>query len=381
MQKRSDSLKVMTIVGTRPEVIRLSRVINALEKSVQHILVHTGQNFDHDLSGVFFTDLNISKPTYQLQCGADTPSASIAKILLEVEKVVIVEQPDAVLILGDTNSCLAALVAKKHQIPIFHMEAGNRCFDMRVPEETNRRLVDHMADINLTYSQIARSYLISEGIRPELIINTGSPMKEVLDFYHDEIEASDILERLSLQMAEYFLVSVHRAECVDHEQNLSLLLKSLNALGEKYDKRIVVSTHPRTRKAMNKLDMKFNKNISFENPFGYFDYVKLQKNAFLVLSDSGTITEEASILGFPALNIRSTHERPEGMEEGAVMLVGLEWPRISQAVELCNKSIFKSRSSTKIVSDYDVDNVSDKVVKTIISYTDYVNRYIWRKTS
>tara|TARA_A100001011_G_scaffold356563_1_gene400687 strand:- start:5418 stop:6548 length:1131 start_codon:yes stop_codon:yes gene_type:complete len=372
-------LKVLTIVGTRPELIRLSMVIKKLEKNFNHVLVHTGQNYDYELNEIFFNEFQIKKPKYYLDSARENASKTIGQILIDVDDVLEKENPDAILILGDTNSCISALAAKRRKIPIFHMEAGNRCFDMRVPEEINRKIVDHISDINMTYSTIARDYLIMEGIRPEKIIKTGSPMKEVLDFHNDNIENSDILNKLKLVEDKFFLVSCHREENIDDNDNFSNLCESINAIAEKYCMPIVFSTHPRTRKVINKNKIKFNKLVMLSKPLGFFDYNKLQRSSKCVLSDSGTITEESSISNFRALNIRYSNERPEGFEEGAVMMVGLKKNRIMQALNILSTQSKGSQSCLKIVSDYEVDNVSEKVIRAITSYVDYVNFNTWKK--
>lgn len=371
-------LKVMTIVGTRPEIIRLSSVINKLESSnaIEHILVHTGQNYDYELNEVFFNDFNLRKPDYFLDAAGGGPAETIGKILIAVDPIMEKEQPEAVLILGDTNSCLCAIPAKKRHIPIFHMEAGNRCFDQRVPEETNRKIVDHTSDINLTYSDIAREYLLREGLPADRIIKTGSPMYEVIDNKLDDIESSDILSKLNLTKEEYFVVSAHREENISSEKNFLDLVDTLNTISEIYKLPIIVSTHPRTRNKINDLNIKFNPLISLMKPLGFNDYVKLQKDAKAVLSDSGTISEESSILKFRALNIREAHERPEAMEEGSVMMVGLHKDRILQGLEILQT---QSTKTLRQVADYSMPNVSDKVLRIILSYTDYINKTVWKK--
>lgn len=371
-------LKVMTVVGTRPEIIRLAAVIDKLEKSeaINHIIVHTGQNYDYELNEVFFKDFNMRKPDYFLETATGKPSETIGNILIKMDSLLDEVKPDAFLVLGDTNSCLAAIVAKKKKIPIFHMEAGNRCFDQRVPEETNRKIVDHTADINLTYSDIAREYLMREGLPADRIIKTGSPMFEVINMKLKDIEASNILERLGLGVRKYFVVSVHREENVGSVRNFLNLVESLNAVAEKYEMPIIVSTHPRTRKRIEELGVKFNPLVNLMKPLGFNDYVKLQKEAKAVLSDSGTISEESSILGFPALNIREAHERPEAMEEASVMMVGLQKERIMQGLAVLET---QDKITLRNVSDYSMPNVSDKVLRIILSYTDYINRVVWRK--
>jgi UDP-N-acetylglucosamine 2-epimerase (non-hydrolysing) len=372
-------LKVLTVVGTRPEIIRLARVIAKLDQCCDHVLVHTGQNYDYELNGIFFDDLAIRKPDHFLSAAGVSGADTIGKVIIAVDGVLASERPDAVLVLGDTNSCLAVIPAKRRKIPTFHMEAGNRCFDMRVPEEINRRIVDHTADINLPYSDIAREYLLREGLAPDTIVKTGSPMYEVLHHYHDRIKASDALSRLGLERYGYFVVSVHREENIDSEGNFASLVEVLNALAQRYDLPIIVSTHPRTQKRIDALEVKFAPQIHLLKPLAFTDYVSLQHQARAVLSDSGTITEESSILNFPALNIRDAHERPEGMEEASVMLVGLNPERIMQALDIL---LAQPRGEVRLlrpVADYSMPNVSDKVLRVIISYTDYVNRTVWKK--
>ncbi len=369
-------LKVMTVVGTRPEIIRLSAVINKLEesKAVEQILVHTGQNYDYELNEVFFKDLKLKKPDYFLNAATGTAVETIGQILMKIDPVMEQVQPDAFLVLGDTNSCLCAIAAKRRHIPIFHMEAGNRCFDQRVPEETNRKIVDHIADINLTYSDIAREYLLREGLSPERVIKTGSPMYEVLNSRKDDIEKSDVLERLGLEQGKYFVVSVHREENIDSETNFLDLVDSLNIIAETYKLPLIVSAHPRTRNMIKVKGVAFNPFVKTMKPLGFNDYVKLQINAKAVLSDSGTISEESSILGFRALNIRQSHERPEAMEEASVMMVGLKKERILQALEVLET---QGKDTLRLVEDYSMPNVSAKVLRIILSYTDYVNRVVW----
>lgn len=371
-------LKVMTVVGTRPEIIRLAAVIDKLEKSeaVDHVIVHTGQNYDYELNEVFFKDFNMRKPDYFLETATGKASETIGNILIKMDSLLDEVSPDAFLVLGDTNSCLAAIVAKKKKIPIFHMEAGNRCFDQRVPEETNRKIVDHTADINLTYSDIAREYLLREGLPADRIIKTGSPMFEVINMKLKDIEASDVVERLNLEVGKFFVVSAHREENVGSDRNFLNLVDSLNAVAEKYNMPIIVSTHPRTRKRIEQLGVQFNPLVNLMKPLGFNDYVKLQKDAKAVLSDSGTISEESSILGFPALNIREAHERPEAMEEASVMMVGLQKDRIMQGLSILET---QERTTLRKVADYSMPNVSDKVLRIILSYTDYINRVVWRK--
>ncbi len=374
-------LKVMTVVGTRPEIIRLSRVMAQLDKYCNHLIIHTGQNYDYELNEVFFDDLGIRKPDAFLGAAGKTAAETIGQIIISVDEMLEKHKPEALLILGDTNSCLAAISAKRRKIPVFHMEAGNRCFDFRVPEEINRKIVDHTSDINLTYSDIAREYLLREGFPPDQIIKTGSPMKEVLEFYKSEIDSSEILSKLSLNSKDYFVVSSHREENVDSEINLINLIASLNLLAEQFNKTIIFSTHPRTRKKLESLSLTINPLIQFCKPFGFFDYVKLQCEAICTLSDSGTITEESSILNFPALNLREVHERPEGFEEGAVMMVGNNFNRIIQSLEILRCQGREARRDINIVNDYDVENVSIKVLRIIQSYTDFINRKVWKKDS
>ncbi|HDR1156171.1 TPA: non-hydrolyzing UDP-N-acetylglucosamine 2-epimerase [Pasteurella multocida] len=372
-------LKVMTVVGTRPEIIRLSRVIVACDKHFQHILVHTGQNYDYELNEVFFHDLGIRKPDYFLNAAGKTSSATIGNVIIAVDQLLEETQPEALLVLGDTNSCLAVLPAKRRKIPTFHMEAGNRCFDMRVPEEINRRIVDHTADINLTYSTIARNYLIAEGLSPDLIIKTGSPMFEVLHFYHERIKHSKILDKLGLTPFQYFVVSAHREENINSEPHFLDLIHTLNAVAKKYQYPVIVSTHPRTRKRIEELNITFHPLIQLLKPLGFLDYNKLQLMAKATLSDSGTINEESSILNFPALNLRQAHERPEGMEEAAVMLVGLQAERVLQGLAILDEQRRGQERDLRLVADYSMPNVSAKVIRILLSYTDYVNRVIWKK--
>jgi UDP-N-acetylglucosamine 2-epimerase (non-hydrolysing) len=373
-------LKVMTVVGTRPEIIRLSRVLARLDETCEHILVHTGQNYDYELSQVFFEDLGIRKPDYFLNAAVSSASASetIGKIIIAMDPLLTKVRPDAMLILGDTNSCLSVIPAKRQKIPVFHMEAGNRCFDQRVPEEINRRIVDHTADVNLTYSSIAREYLLREGLPPDLVIKTGSPMAEVLSFYQDRIAASPILSVMQLAKRKYFVVSAHREENIDSPTSFTKLVGVLNALAQEYQLPVIVSCHPRTKKKFDEHQVVFHSAVQIMKPLGFHDYVKLQMDAKAVLSDSGTITEESSILGFPALNLREAHERPEGMEEAAVMMVGLEIERIKQGLSILEHQTQDTRP-TGPVADYSALNVSEKVVRLIHSYTDYVNRVVWKK--
>lgn len=372
-------IKVMTVVGTRPEIIRLSRVLAVLDGSAEHVLVHTGQNYDYELNEVFFKDLEINKPDYFLSAAGKTSAETIARVIEKIDPIMEKEKPEAILILGDTNSCLAAIPAKRRKIPVFHMEAGNRCFDQRVPEEINRKIVDHISDINLPYSSIAREYLLHEGLPADRIIKTGSPMFEVLNHYSKKIKSSGVLACLKLTPGSFFVVSAHREENIDSDENLSKLGGILNMLAKGYGKRVIVSTHPRTRKRFESKKMRFHKNVELLKPLGFSDYVCLQKNAFVVLSDSGTITEESSILNFPALNIREAHERPEGMEEAAVIMTGLEINRVRQAVEAVATKKTGRGAYHKVVEDYNVPNVSEKVFRIILSYTDYVNRNVWYK--
>lgn len=372
-------LKVMTIVGTRPEIIRLSRVMAKLDAYCEQVIVHTGQNYDYELNEVFFSDLGIRKPDAFLKSAGCTAAETIGQVIIAADRAMQVYKPEAILLLGDTNSCLAAIAAKRRKIPIFHMEAGNRCFDFRVPEEINRRIVDHVADINLTYSDIARHYLLREGLPPDQVIKTGSPMREVLEYYKSGIEASDVIHRLALQPEHYFLVSAHREENVDSPTRLRQLLRLMDSLAENYGEPVIVSTHPRTRNHLNELESTAHPLVHFLSPFGFLDYVKLQTQARCVLSDSGTITEESSILNFPALNLREVHERPEGFEEASVMLVGLSSERVMQALTLLEDQPRGSDRGLRLVDDYAPQNVSEKVLRIIQSYTDFVNREVWRK--
>ncbi|TQP52304.1 non-hydrolyzing UDP-N-acetylglucosamine 2-epimerase [Vibrio cholerae] len=376
-----NKLKVVTVVGTRPEIIRLSRTIAKLDEYTDHILVHTGQNYDYELNQIFFDDLGIRAPDVFLECAGGSAAETMAQVISKSDKLFEEVKPEAVLILGDTNSALSAISAKRKKIPIFHMEAGNRCFDLRVPEEINRKIVDHIADVNLPYSDIARDYLLREGISPDFIVKTGSPMDEVLNYYAHKIESSDVLERLQLTSEGYFLVSVHREENVDSERNINNYVIALNTIAEKYSLPIIVSTHPRTRKKIDQLNLQFHPLVRLMKPLGFSDYIHLQKEAKVVLSDSGTITEESSILNFPAVNIREAQERPEGFEEGAVMFTGMSGVRILQAIEILADQPRGSKRLLNKVSDYTAPNVSDKVLRTIISYTDYVNRVVWKKNA
>jgi UDP-N-acetylglucosamine 2-epimerase (non-hydrolysing) len=373
-------LKVMTIVGTRPEVIKLSRVIAELDRRVTHVLVHTGQNYDYELNQVFFDELGIRKPNHFLECAGETAAETIGNVIIRSDRVLAKEKPDALLLLGDTNSCLAVIPAKRRKIPVFHMEAGNRCFDERVPEEINRRLVDHAADINLPYTEHARRYLLDEGLRPETVIKTGSPMCEVLQHYGPRIHRSRILRTLGLAPGRYFVVSAHREENVDDPRNLRGLLDSLDAVAKRDGRRIIFSTHPRTRARLAGTKRSGHPSkIEFLKPLGFLDYIKLQMNAYCVLSDSGTLTEESSILGFPAVMIRQAHERPEGMDEATVIMADLQPARVLDAIDLAVAHHVRRKKPFRIVDDYTAGNVSQKVVRVILSYTDYVNRTVWRK--
>lgn len=374
-------LKVATVVGTRPEIIRLSRVLASLDRHCDHVLVHTGQNYDYELNEIFFQDLGIRKPDHFLNAAGATGAETIGKVIIGTDQALAEIQPDAMLVLGDTNSCMAVLAAKRRKIPTFHMEAGNRCFDQRVPEEINRRIVDHTSDINLTYSDIAREYLLREGLPSDRIIKTGSPMFEVLNHYRDGIEASDVLDRLDLAPGQFFVVSAHREENIDSDHNFAKLVKLLNTVAATYDLPVIVSTHPRTQKRVDAMGVKFHANVRLLKPLGFKDYNKLQVSSRAVLSDSGTITEESSILNFPALNIREAHERPEGMEEASVMMVGLETDRALQALELLAHQSRGADRDFRLVADYSMPNVSEKVVRIIHSYTDYVNRVVWKKAN
>ncbi|RYU44044.1 UDP-N-acetylglucosamine 2-epimerase (non-hydrolyzing) [Aliivibrio finisterrensis] len=372
-------LKVMSVVGTRPEIIRLSRVLAKLDEHCEHILVHTGQNYDFELNEVFFNDLGVRKPDYFLDAAGKNAAETIGQVIIKVDQALDEIQPDAMLVLGDTNSCLSAIPAKRRKVPIFHMEAGNRCFDQRVPEETNRRIVDHTADINLTYSSIARDYLLAEGLPADRIIKTGSPMFEVLNHYMPQIDASDVLSRLGLKQGQFFVVSAHREENVDSPKQLAKLAESLNRVAEHYNLPVIVSTHPRTRNRIEAQGVEFHKNIQLLKPLGFHDYNHLQKNAKVVLSDSGTINEESSIMNFPALNLREAHERPEGMEEASVMMVGLSVERIMQALQILESQPSGDERLLRPVYDYSMPNVSDKMVRIIHSYTDYVKRVVWKE--
>ena len=372
-------MKIVTVVGTRPEIIRLSRVIAKLDQYCEHVLIHTGQNYDYELNQIFFDDLGIRKPDHFLNAAGASGAETIGKVIIAVDGVLAAEKPDAMLVLGDTNSCMAVIPAKRRKIPTFHMEAGNRCFDMRVPEEINRRIVDHTADINLTYSTIARDYLLREGLPPDMVIKTGSPMFEVLNHYREGIEASDVLSRLQLEAGKFFVVSAHREENVDSDKNFLKLVGILNRVAEHYAYPVIVSTHPRTQKRVDAMGVTFNPLVRLLKPLGFKDYNKLQMTAKVVLSDSGTINEESSILNFPALNLREAHERPEGMEEAAVMMVGLEETRVMQALHVLEFQQRGEQRGLRLVSDYSMPNVAEKVVRLIHSYTDYVSRVVWKR--
>ena len=371
----------MTVVGTRPEIIRLARILTALDQSeaVEHIIVHTGQNYDYELNQIFFEDLGLRKPDYFLEAAGKTAAETVGNILIKIDPLLEEVQPEAFLVLGDTNSCLCAIPAKKRQIPIFHMEAGNRCFDQRVPEETNRKIVDHTSDVNLTYSDIAREYLLKEGLPADRIIKTGSPMSEVLIHYLPEIEKSEVLTRLNLKEGKYFVVSAHREENINSEIHFSNLIDSLNVIAQKFDYPIIVSTHPRTRNMIEKKQLETHRNVRFLKPLGFYDYNALQMRSYVVLSDSGTISEEASILNFRALNIREAHERPEAMEEASVMMVGMSVERILQGLAQLQQQFVGANRNYRIPADYSMPNVSEKVVRIILSYTDYINRVVWSK--
>lgn len=373
--------KVLTVIGTRPEIIRLSRVLSKLDatESIDHVLIHTGQNFDYELNEIFFKDLELRKPDYFLNAAGKTAAETIGKVIINIDPVLEKEKPDAFLVLGDTNSCLCAIPAKKRKIPVFHMEAGNRCFDQRVPEETNRRIVDHISDINLTYSDIAREYLLHEGIPADCIIKTGSPMFEVLNHFLPKIIESNALLELGLEKEKYFIVSSHREENINSDKNFRELVDTINSIAESYMMPVILSTHPRTRNQINLMKIKFHKSVILGKPFGFLDYIKLQMNAFAVLSDSGTISEESSILNFPALNIREAHERPEAMEEASVMMVGLKFDRIAQGLSILQSQKRMEERSLRLVGDYSMPNVSEKIIRIILSYTDYVNSVVWKK--
>lgn len=374
-------LKVMTIVGTRPELIKMSRVITEFDRHTQHVLVHTGQNYDYELNQVFFDDLEIRKPDHFLEAVGDNAAKTIARVIAKADDVLATEQPDAVMLYGDTNSCLAVIAAKRRKVPVFHMEAGNRCFDQRVPEELNRKVLDHLSDINLVLTEHARRYLIAEGIRPETIIKTGSHMREVLDYYMPKIQASDVLKRMQLELGRYFIVSAHREENVDSEENLLDLLNTLNALAETYDVPVIVSTHPRTRKRLDALSgVEPDARIQFMKPFGFCDYIRLQMASLCVISDSGTITEEASLVNFPAITIRNAHERPEGMDAGTLIMAGLKKDCVLDAVRVTVDQHSAAKYAVRPVQDYDNPSVSKQVLRIVESYTDYVNRTVWRKS-
>lgn len=372
-------LKIVTVVGTRPEIIRLSRVIAALDKHCEHVLVHTGQNYDYELNEIFFQDLGIRKPDHFLNAAGSSGAETIGNVIIAVDRVLASVQPEALLVLGDTNSCMAVIPAKRRKIPTFHMEAGNRCFDMRVPEEINRRIVDHTADINLTYSTIARDYLLKEGLSPDMVIKTGSPMFEVLNHYREGIDASDVLTRLGLESGKFFVVSAHREENIDSDKNFLKLVDILNTVAVTFGYPVIVSTHPRTKKRVDALGIVFHENVNLLKPLGFKDYNKLQLESKAVLSDSGTINEESSILNFPALNIREAHERPEGMEEAAVMMVGLEVERVLQGLMILESQASGTERTLRLVADYSMPNVSEKVTRFVHSYTDYVNRVVWKR--
>ena len=371
----------MTIVGTRPEIIKLSRVMAELDKNVEHILVHTGQNYDFELNEIFFKDLGVRKPDYFLNAVGKTTAETIGNILIKSDEIFEKVNPDAILLYGDTNSCLSVISAKRRQIPIFHMEAGNRCFDQRVPEELNRKIVDHLSDINMPLTEQARDYLINEGIRPETIIKTGSCMKEILSFYKNKIDNCDVLGRIKVEARKYFIVSIHREENVDYPENLKKLVDSLNALAEQYNYPVIVSTHPRTQKRLDdiKNEIELNPLVKYLKPMGFFDYISLQKTSTCVISDSGTITEESSILNFPAIMIRMAHERPEGMDEGTVIMSGIERERVIESVNIIVNQFLENPKSIRIINDYNVENVSIKVVRIILSYIYFVNRTVWKK--
>jgi UDP-N-acetyl-L-fucosamine synthase len=377
--KKMKKMKIMTVVGTRPEIVRLSRTITKLDEYTNHVLVHTGQNYDYELNEIFFHDLEIRKPDYFLASAGDSTAETIGNIINSVDKVLAKVQPDALLVLGDTNSCLSVIPAKRRKIPVFHMEAGNRCFDQRVPEEINRRIVDHTSDINLTFTSIAREYLLREGLPPDMVIKIGSPMNEVLSYCKDGIEKSDILKKLKLIEGEFFVISAHREENIDSEKNFKKLANVLNGIAKKYNLPVIVSTHPRTQNRIDSSKVNFHEKVQLLKPLGFKDYNKLQTSSKAVLSDSGTITEESSILNFPALNMREAHERPEGMEEAAVMMVGLELERVIQALSILEDQPRGPKRMLRQVSDYTMPNVSEKVVRIIHSYTDYVNRVVWRQ--
>lgn len=372
-------MKVMTIVGTRPEIIKLSCVISELDKYTDHLLVHTGQNYDYELNEIFFTGMGIRKPDIFMEAAGETAAETIGNVIIRSDALIKEHKPDAILLYGDTNSCLAVISAKRNKVPVFHMEAGNRCFDQRVPEELNRKVIDHLSDINMVLTEHARRYLMNEGIAPETIIKTGSSMKQVLAAQHKSIEASDVLERLHLTAQDYFVLSIHREENVDSEENFHTLLNTLNAVAQHYRKRMIVSTHPRTRKKLETSAFEFSDRIEFMKPLSFADYSKLQQNAFCVISDSGTVTEESSLLGFPAVTMRQAHERPEGMDEGTLIMSGLDAGDVCAAVDCVTGQLREHPHVIHTVPDYDVDNVAEKVVRIIMSYTGYINRTVWRK--
>jgi UDP-N-acetylglucosamine 2-epimerase (non-hydrolysing) len=373
-------LKVMTIVGTRPELIKMSRVIAEFDQHTQHILVHTGQNYDYELNQLFFEDLGIRKPDYFLEAVGENAAQTIARVIEKSDAVMEKEKPDAVMLYGDTNSCLAVISAKRRKIPVFHMEAGNRCFDQRVPEELNRKVLDHLSDINLVLTEHARRYLIAEGVCPETIIKTGSHMREVLDYYMPKVEISDVLKRMGLTANKYFIVSAHREENIDSPENMANMVETLNALAETYDCPVIVSTHPRTKKRLDSMELgKLNSHVQFLKPFGFCDYIKLQSEALCVVSDSGTITEEASLLNLPAITIRNAHERPEGMDAGTLIMSGLKKERVLDAVKVIVAQHKSSQRSVSAVDDYETPSVSKQILRVVLSYTDYVNRTVWRK--
>lgn len=372
-------LKVITVIGTRPEIIRLSRVMAALDRYLDQVIVHTGQNYDYELNQVFFDDLGLRKPDHFLEAAGRTPCETVGQVIARVDEVLELERPDALLVLGDTNSCLAAYPAKRRKVPVFHMEAGNRCFDQRVPEEINRKIIDHISDINMPYSTIAREYLLREGLPPDRVIKTGSPMYEVLNYYMPEIQKSDVLKKNGLIENAYFVVSAHREENIDDDRQFEKLIRILNHIAERYEKPVIVTTHPRTRKRIENERIVLKSEVRLLKPFGFHDYVCLQMHARATLSDSGTITEESSILNFPALNIRNAHERPEGMEEASVMMTGLEIDRVMQGLEILESQFRLSRRTLRPVEDYAMPNVSEKVVRLVVSYTDFVQRYVWHR--
>ena len=372
-------LKVMTVVGTRPEVIKLSRIIPSFDKFFDHRLIHTNQNYDYELNKIFFDELKIRQPDIFLDTASSSASGTISNVISQVDEQIKEFDPDAFFILGDTNSCLSAISAKRNKIPIFHFEAGNRCFDYRVPEEINRKIVDHVSDINITYSQIAKDYLLKEGLPPDQIICAGSPMKEILNYYEKNINSSKIMKKIDLEFSSYFLISMHREETVDDKEKLNEIFKTLTELKEIYKKRIIISCHPRTKNRLEELQIEIDKDLEFFNPFSFLDYIQLQKNAFIVISDSGTITEESSILNFPAINLREEHERPEGFEEGAVMFTGISSKNIKNSIAILSEQKRGDQRDIKIVKDYDGVNISKKVVRIILSYTDFVNRRIWKR--